>query len=73
VGRSLAVVDPQQSWQVDSLPTPGLQRPLDVAFGPDGRLYVLDFGHFEPGRGGMKATAGSGSIRRSAWPLPESH
>ncbi|MFZ2051370.1 MAG: hypothetical protein WB698_04500 [Solirubrobacteraceae bacterium] len=73
VGRSLAVVDPRQGWQADSVPTPGLQRPLDVAFGPDGRLYVLDFGHFEPGRGGMKATAGSGSIRCSDWPLPESH
>jgi glucose/arabinose dehydrogenase len=70
VGRSLAVLDPQRGWQASSVPTPGLRRPLDVAFGPDGRLYVLDFGHFEPGRGGMKATAGSGSIRRSDWPLP---
>lgn len=71
VGRSLAVVDPEQGWRAASIATPGLQRPLDVAFGPDGRLYVLDFGHFEPGRGGMKATAGSGSIRRGDWPPPQ--
>lgn len=68
VGRSLAVVDPQDGWRVSSIATPGMQRPLDVRFGPDGRLYVLDFGHFEPGRGGMKASAGSGSVRRGAWP-----
>src|ERR1700739_3350507 len=71
-GRSLAVVDPQNGWRVSSLSTPGLRRPLDVAFGPDGHLYVLDFGHFEPGRGGMKATAATGSGARSAWPPPRS-
>ncbi len=69
-GRGIAVVDPNQGWQASSIPTPGLMRPLDVRFGPDGCLYALDFGHFEPGRGSMKATAGSGSIRRTAWPPP---
>jgi hypothetical protein len=39
-----------------------------VRFGPDGDLYVLDFGHFEPGRGSLAATPGSGSVRRCAWP-----
>jgi hypothetical protein len=67
VGRNLAVVDPA-TWEATFLPTPALHRPLDVRFGPDGHLYVLDFGHFEPARGSMKATAGSGSIQRCAWP-----
>jgi glucose/arabinose dehydrogenase len=66
-GRSLAVVDPH-SWEATFVPTPTLHRPLDVKFGPDGGLYVLDFGHFEPARGSMRATAGSGSIQRSDWP-----
>lgn len=67
-GRGIAVVDPAQGWQSSSLATPGMRRPLDVKFGPDGLLYALDFGHFEPGRGSMKATAGSGAIRRCRWP-----
>ncbi len=67
VGRNLAVVDPR-TWAATFLPTPALHRPLDVKFAPDGRLYVLDFGHFEPARGSMQATPGSGSIQRSDWP-----
>jgi glucose/arabinose dehydrogenase len=69
VGRNLAVVDPAD-WSATFLPTPGLHRPLDVRFGPDGALYLLDFGHFEPGRGSMKATPGSGSIVRGELPAP---
>jgi glucose/arabinose dehydrogenase len=67
VGRNLAVLDPG-TWAATFLPTPTLHRPLDVKFGPDGRLYVLDFGHFEPGRGTLRATAGSGSVQRCEWP-----
>ncbi len=67
VGRNLAIVDPA-TWEATFLPTPGLHRPLDVRFGPDGRLYVLDFGHFEPARGSMRATPASGSVQRCAWP-----
>jgi glucose/arabinose dehydrogenase len=67
VGRNLAVLDPH-SWDATFLPTPALHRPLDVKFGPDGLLYVLDFGHFEPARGSLQATPGSGSIQRSEWP-----
>jgi glucose/arabinose dehydrogenase len=67
VGRNLAIVDPD-GWEATFLPTPALHRPLDVRFGPDGRLYVLDFGHFEPARGSMRATPGSGSVQRCEWP-----
>jgi glucose/arabinose dehydrogenase len=67
VGRNLAVVDPVD-WSATFIPTPGLYRPLDVRFGPDGALYLLDFGHFEPARGSMKATPGSGSIVRGTLP-----
>jgi glucose/arabinose dehydrogenase len=67
VGRNLAIVDPV-SWEATFISTPTFHRPLDVKFGPDGRLHVLDFGHFEPARGSMRATPGSGSIQRSDWP-----
>jgi glucose/arabinose dehydrogenase len=67
VGRNIGVVDPV-AWQTTFLETPGMHRPLDVRFSPDGRLHVLDFGHFEPGRGSLKASAGSGAIWRCEWP-----
>ena len=63
IGRNLAVVDPAD-WSATFIPTPGLYRPLDVRFGPDGALYLLDFGHFEPVPGSLKATPGTGSIVR---------
>lgn len=66
-GRALAVVDPRD-WTHIVLPTPALKRPIDVAFDPDGQLYMLDFGHFEPGeKGRLDATAGSGGIWRARW------
>jgi glucose/arabinose dehydrogenase len=71
VGRSVVVLDPADAWSGKSIPIPGMRRPLDVKFGPDGRLYALDFGHFEPGRGGLKASAGSGAIYSCDWPLPD--
>ncbi len=67
VGRNLAVVQ-LDSWATTFIPTPGLYRPIDVRFGPRGSLYMLDFGHFEPARGSMKATPGSGSVRRGELP-----
>ncbi|MFE0100670.1 PQQ-dependent sugar dehydrogenase [Streptomyces sp. NPDC059009] len=66
-GRALAVVDPRD-WSHTVRSTPGLARPIDVASGPDGQLYVLDFGHFEPGAGGrLDATPGSGGVWRTPW------
>jgi glucose/arabinose dehydrogenase len=66
VGRNLAIMAPG-TWRATFVPTPSLERPLDVKFGPDGHLYVLDFGHFEPSRGGVQATPGSGSVQRAPW------
>jgi len=70
VGRNIAIVDPTD-WSSTFHPTPGLRRPLDAKFGPDGALYVIDFGHFEPARGSMEATAGSGGLLRCEWPPEE--
>jgi glucose/arabinose dehydrogenase len=67
VGRALGVFDPSDWSTMETLPVPGLHRPIDVKFGPDGQLYVIDFGHFEPGRGTMDATAGSGGLWRVDW------
>jgi glucose/arabinose dehydrogenase len=66
VGRAVGVVDPDD-WSLQTLPVAPLHRPIDVRFGPDGALYVLDFGHFEPARGSMDATAGSGGLWRTDW------
>lgn len=68
MGRSLAVVDPD-GWTLEEVGLPRLHRPLDARFDPDGSLLVLDFGRFEPGRGRLDATAGSGAVHRLRWPL----
>src|ERR1700722_13745258 len=60
-GRAVAVIDPD-GWTVQTVTATGLQRPIDVRYGPDGSLFILDFGHFEPARGSMQATAGSGGV-----------
>ena len=39
-----------------------LERPIDVKFGPDGRLYILDYGKMEMRDGNERATPGSGRI-----------
>jgi len=47
-----------------------LERPIDVKFGPDGALYVLDFGHMEMRGGTEKPTSRSGRIFKLAPILP---
>lgn len=48
------------------LPHDGFERPSHVAFGPDGAMYVTDFGEIDiaPERAGIRVQAGSGSLWR---------
>ena len=53
------------------LPHDGFERPVDCRFGPDGALYVVDFGEMVPApeRGGVEIRLGTGvlwRIRRTA-------
>lgn len=41
-----------------------IERPFDVKFGPDGALYILDFGQMEIKEGNQKITSKSGRIYR---------
>ena len=43
-----------------------LERPVDVKFGPDGALYILDFGRMTVANGKEKVSAGTGRIFRVA-------
>jgi glucose/arabinose dehydrogenase len=48
------------------LPHDGFERPSHCAFGPDGALYVTDFGEVDiaPEKAGIRVQAGSGSLWR---------
>ncbi len=39
-----------------------LERPIDVKFGPDGALYILDFGRCRVEKGYVHVARGSGKI-----------
>jgi glucose/arabinose dehydrogenase len=41
-----------------------LERPVDVKFGPDGALYILDFGQARMKNGTLEAKGGTGRIFR---------
>lgn len=58
------------------LPHTGLERPSHCQFGPDGALYVVDWGeiHIAPERGGLRMPKGTGTlwrIRRTGGPRGE--
>jgi glucose/arabinose dehydrogenase len=40
----------------------GLERPIDVKFGPDGNLYILDFGRAQLKEGSLQIGGGTGKI-----------
>jgi glucose/arabinose dehydrogenase len=69
VGRSLARIDPAD-WSlhpVAAVAAGPFRRPIDVRVHPfEEALYVLDFGEFEMGPGGVEARAGSGAL----WKIP---
>lgn len=48
------------------LPHAGFERPSHCAFGPDGALYVVDWGEVEiaPEKGGIRMQAGTGTLWR---------
>ena len=48
------------------LPHDGFERPSHCQFGPDGALYIVDFGiiHIAPERGGIRQQLGTGSLWR---------
>lgn len=63
VGRTLLRVDPAD-WSAHPLGRLEVERPIDVAVSPDGgRIWVLDFGHFEMrGEGRIDARPQSGGV-----------
>jgi glucose/arabinose dehydrogenase len=66
VGRSVARIDPAD-WSIHAVGAGPFRRPIDVRVHPlEGAVYVLDFGEFEMGPGGVEAQAGTGAL----WKLP---
>ena len=49
--------------------TDGLERPVDVKVGPDGLVYILDFGVFEPTKEAAEVLPKTGKVFRIE-PLP---
>lgn len=64
IGRSLARIDPAD-WSIHAIEAGPFRRPIDVRV-HDGAVWVLDFGEFEMGPGGVEARAGTGAL----WKLP---
>jgi glucose/arabinose dehydrogenase len=60
--RNRGAGDPQPASALDL--EDGLERPVDVKFGPDGNLYVLDYGVFEPTAEAAKVLPKTGKIFR---------
>jgi glucose/arabinose dehydrogenase len=84
MGFKVVRVDPQSGAITDfavnrivgpasKLPHEGFERPSHCQFGPDGALYVVDFGEIEiaPEKGGIRMQKGTGTlwrIRRTGGP-----
>ncbi len=54
------------------LPHNGFERPVDCQFGPDGSLYVVDWGEMVPApeRGGVEIRLGTGMLWPYGVPAP---
>jgi len=66
VGRAIARIDPAD-WSFHPVAAGPFHRPIDVRVDAAGEaVYVLDFGEFEMGPGGVAARAGSGAL----WKIP---
>lgn len=67
MGRSVARVDLadwtlHDAFRVNQAPV--FHRPIDVAFGPEGDVWVADFGRFEMTGRGADTEPGSGAVHR---------
>jgi len=66
IGRSLARID-LSDGSVQPVAAGPWRRPIDVRVHPfEETVYILDFGEFEMGPGGVEARAGSGAL----WKIP---
>jgi glucose/arabinose dehydrogenase len=82
IGGKLVLIDPDTHTTTDfvyntkMLPASqignanALERPIDAKFGPDGALYILDYGHMEMRDSDEKIWGGTGQIFKLA-PLPK--
>lgn len=65
--RNRGAGDPQPASKLDL--ENGLERPVDVKIGPDGNVYILDFGVFEPTEKSARVLPKTGKVFRVE-PLP---
>lgn len=52
------------AWKGDRKAYEGLRRPIDVKFGPDGALYIVDVGRLEWSKGRANVWGGTGRVWR---------
>jgi glucose/arabinose dehydrogenase len=65
-GRVFDFAVNRMTGPASKLPHEGFERPSHCQFGPDGHLYIVDFGiiHIAPERGGIREQIGTGSLWR---------
>ena len=65
-GRVFDFAINRMTGPASKLPHEGFERPSHCQFGPDGNLYIVDFGiiHIAPERGAIRQQIGTGSLWR---------
>lgn len=65
-GKVYPFANNRMTGPASKLPHDGFERPSHCQFGPDGALYIVDFGiiHIAPERGGIRQQIGTGSLWR---------